>query len=436
MNNIMKNHVYDMVKVVALKDDISSPISAQIFDFCDPELFSDTLQNSEVTTSCSNCYYEDNSSYTTNPTMHTDHMDKFNSYQDHNINNTTTPTTTTSTTTTATTTAATANNNNNNNSSNLSIIFDSQDEIDNDISASIDFSPSPPFSVPQFLSTHQYQFDFSSVQQPHHHQISMNDSVAVDGLSVSQYPVVEPVVAPLLGHHSLPSVFEEDCLSSVPSYLPLNPSSPSCSFLGPAMATYMPPSSLAATLSVDSAGIFSGSNLRGSELQLQELDFQGDNGGIFCSEMQRVLNSGDLQKALSGDQSQQLVGGPSVSTPIASEMSSLEDSTFKVGKLSVEQRKEKIHRYMKKRNERNFSKKIKYACRKTLADSRPRVRGRFAKNDDFGENPRTTCSNHEEDYDDEVIVKEEDDMLDSSDIFAHISGVNSFNRNYPIQSWI
>jgi hypothetical protein len=47
------------------------------------------------------------------------------------------------------------------------------------------------------------------------------------------------------------------------------------------------------------------------------------------------------------------------STPLASDISSLEDSTFKVGKLSVEQRKEKIHRYMKKRNERNFSKKIK-----------------------------------------------------------------------------
>lgn len=47
------------------------------------------------------------------------------------------------------------------------------------------------------------------------------------------------------------------------------------------------------------------------------------------------------------------------STPLASEISSLEDTTFKVGKLSVEQRKEKIHRYMKKRNERNFSKKIK-----------------------------------------------------------------------------
>ncbi|PKI50094.1 hypothetical protein CRG98_029532 [Punica granatum] len=127
------------------------------------------------------------------------------------------------------------------------------------------------------------------------------------------------------------------------------------------------------------------------------------------------------------------VGSP----PLAAEISSLEDSTFKVGKLSVEQRKEKIHRYMKKRNERNFSKKIKYACRKTLADSRPRVRGRFAKNDDFSQNhSRLACSSHEEDDKDEVDVKEEEDMIDSSDIFAHISGVNSFKCNYSIQSWI
>ena len=45
---------------------------------------------------------------------------------------------------------------------------------------------------------------------------------------------------------------------------------------------------------------------------------------------------------------------------------------------------------------------VQYACRKTLADSRPRVRGRFAKNDDFGEAHRPACSNHEEDDDDEV----------------------------------
>ncbi|CAA6662533.1 unnamed protein product [Spirodela intermedia] len=52
-------------------------------------------------------------------------------------------------------------------------------------------------------------------------------------------------------------------------------------------------------------------------------------------------------------------------------MASLNESSFKVGRLSIEERQEKINRYMKKRNERNFSKKIKYACRKTLADSRP-----------------------------------------------------------------
>ena len=39
-------------------------------------------------------------------------------------------------------------------------------------------------------------------------------------------------------------------------------------------------------------------------------------------------------------------------------------------------------RYRQKRHERNFNKRIKYQCRKTLADSRPRVRGRFARNDD------------------------------------------------------
>lgn len=65
-----------------------------------------------------------------------------------------------------------------------------------------------------------------------------------------------------------------------------------------------------------------------------------------------------LWKALNNE-AQQLVGGTGNNTPLASDISTLEDSTFKVGKLSVEQRKEKIHRYMKKRNERNFSKKIK-----------------------------------------------------------------------------
>ncbi|KAF5736715.1 two-component response regulator-like APRR7 [Tripterygium wilfordii] len=326
-------------------------------------------------------------------------------------------------TATSTATANTTNNNTND----LSIIFDSQDEIDNDIAASIDFSPSPAFSVPQFVTNQQDQLDLLSLQP----QIQLSD-VVVDGLS--QYPA-DPI-SRLMGP-PLPSVFEEDCLSSVPSYVPLNPPSPSGSFLGPAMGTYMASGSLTAALPADNSGFVAGSSFMGGpELQPQDLEFQGDNGGIFFPDsIQRMFNHEDLQ-ALSGENTTQLVGGVGSSVPLATEISSLEDSSFKVGKLSVEQRKEKIHRYMKKRSERNFSKKIKYACRKTLADSRPRVRGRFAKNDDFEEPHRNVCSNHEEDDDDEVGVKEEDDMVDSSDIFAHISGVNSFKCNYSPQSWI
>ena len=62
----------------------------------------------------------------------------------------------------------------------------------------------------------------------------------------------------------------------------------------------------------------------------------------------------------------------------------LNDGIYRIGKLTPEERREKILKYRQKRHERNFKKKIKYVCRKTLADSRPRVRGRFARNDDLG----------------------------------------------------
>lgn len=51
-------------------------------------------------------------------------------------------------------------------------------------------------------------------------------------------------------------------------------------------------------------------------------------------------------------------------------------------RLTSEQRAEKIRRYRAKRDARNFKRTVKYQCRKTLADSRPRVRGRFARNND------------------------------------------------------
>ncbi|GAB2294326.1 hypothetical protein Dimus_028536 [Dionaea muscipula] len=398
----------------AALDEISSPISAQIFEFCDPDFFTvETIHNSEVTSN-SNCCYEDQSSYTANFCYPSDLDEKF-SYKlvdisklqtdaTDNANNSITTTTFTSTTM-ANTCTLTANN------CNLSIIFDSQEEIDNDISASIDFSPSPPFSAAPYLATIQHdQLDFTS-QLP----------VAVGPFSHYSSDGMLPLMAP-----QLPPVCEEDCLSAIPPFLRLNPQTASCSFLDPFF-----PGQLSATLAADCPSFFTGT-IFGSG---QELDYQGDNTGIFCPDkLPSTYNSGDMQPL--NNESQQLASGAASSTPSGAEIS-LEDPTFKVGKLSVEERREKIHRYMKKRNERNFSKKIKYACRKTLADSRPRVRGRFAKNDDFGESRRHVRGHHDEDDYEEVTVKEEDEMVDypSTDIYAHIGDVNSFKCGYPIQYW-
>ncbi|CAN6288024.1 unnamed protein product [Urochloa humidicola] len=138
------------------------------------------------------------------------------------------------------------------------------------------------------------------------------------------------------------------------------------------------------------------------------------------------------QMAFAGGAGGEMQMGGGVS-PAAAEASSLEDTSFKSAKISVEERREKIHRYIKKRNERNFSKKIKYACRKTLADSRPRVRGRFAKNDDYGE-PSRAMQSHDE-YDQIAGLKGED-MLDPDALQAHLSGMNSYMYNHTVESWM
>ncbi|XP_074282306.1 uncharacterized protein LOC141606862 isoform X2 [Silene latifolia] len=401
------------VMIHKFHDDISIPISAQIFDFCDDsDIFPDTLQNSEVTSSPNCCSYEDhNSSYDTNNIKFSTHhnLDINNFQGDQNGSNTST----TSSTTTTATTLTIPNHHRHHPSSGLSVIFDPQVEIDTDISASIDFSP------PQLA----YNFNPTT---------SLANHIAIsNGMSPYSASALDPscVPLPLMGGPGigLGPVFEDDCLSSIPPYLRLNPLDPS------SMSSFQH-GSLNHGLCTDNSGLFGGNLLMAAELQSKELDFQGDNAGIYCTDQLVRYNSGDIQ-AFSNENSQ-LVSGATTSAPISTEITNLDDSPYKVGKLSVEQRKEKIHRYMKKRNERNFCKKIKYACRKTLADSRPRVRGRFAKNDEFGEGHKHINGHHDDDDYDEVTVKEGDDMVDSSDIFAHTSGVNSFKCNFQIQSWI
>ncbi|XP_057817492.2 uncharacterized protein LOC131030628 isoform X1 [Cryptomeria japonica] len=97
----------------------------------------------------------------------------------------------------------------------------------------------------------------------------------------------------------------------------------------------------------------------------QFLDFQGLGIRPTSMPMRRVHSTGDIKS---------VQGSP---RPLESTSSISEDGEFKIGQYTVEERRERLYRYRKKRNNRNFNKKIKYACRKSLADNQPRFRGRF-----------------------------------------------------------
>ncbi|KAK7317138.1 hypothetical protein RJT34_01114 [Clitoria ternatea] len=58
------------------------------------------------------------------------------------------------------------------------------------------------------------------------------------------------------------------------------------------------------------------------------------------------------------------------------------DRPFLISNCTSEERRQKLSRYRNKKTKRNFGRKIKYACRKALADSQPRIRGRFARTEE------------------------------------------------------
>lgn len=173
---------------------------------------------------------------------------------------------------------------------NLSIFFDPQE----DISRSIDFIPDDVnFSIPpQFLLDGQFDISLLNGQQV--------PSAAADGGGGSncslapqqlQYPPEQPLVQLIA-----PPPYEEECLSSVPSYMPLTSSTPSCSILDhTTIGNYLPPGNLPLPLPLpaENSGIFTG----GAMFPPQELDFQGENGRFFCPDtISRVYNfSNDLQ---------------------------------------------------------------------------------------------------------------------------------------------
>ncbi|MED6161873.1 hypothetical protein PIB30_064851 [Stylosanthes scabra] len=130
------------------------------------------------------------------------------------------------------------------------------------------------------------------------------------------------------------------------------------------------------------------SNNNMDSTNFQKHDASSPENSGFNGKMRRVCSTGDLQKC-------------------QREGSLLEEANFKVGRYSAEERKERISKYRAKRSQRNFNKTIKYACRKTLADNRPRIRGRFARNDESSDiipipNPKQVPFSARDDEDEEV----------------------------------
>ncbi|CAI0545208.1 unnamed protein product [Linum tenue] len=100
--------------------------------------------------------------------------------------------------------------------------------------------------------------------------------------------------------------------------------------------------------------------------------------------VRRVFSAGDLhQGQYYQHRSSSNNGGSRGESPLSSESSVIIESMSRACKYTPEEKQQRIERYRTKRNHRNFNKKIKYECRKTLADSRPRIRGRFARNDEI-----------------------------------------------------
>ncbi|KAM0853451.1 hypothetical protein ACQ4PT_051062 [Festuca glaucescens] len=118
-------------------------------------------------------------------------------------------------------------------------------------------------------------------------------------------------------------------------------------------------------------------SVRPNFLDFQGLDFEAAFG------LRRAYSEGDIQAYywLLNRNFTFLLKNLSANTPRPGNSGNVE-RLVTISDLKTEERKQKLSRYRKKKIKRNFGRKIKYACRKALADSQPRVRGRFAKMDD------------------------------------------------------
>ncbi|KAL2508502.1 zinc finger protein CONSTANS-LIKE 14-like [Forsythia ovata] len=132
---------------------------------------------------------------------------------------------------------------------------------------------------------------------------------------------------------------------------------------------------------------------------------------LDSSPVRKALSTGDLQGINLAQHNQRS------NSPLSNDSSSIIESMNKACRYSPEEKKERIERYKIKRNLRNFNKRIKYECRKTLADSRPRIRGRFARNDESEKTAQSLW--------DQAGVEEDEELDDDN----WINILNAFSAN-------
>ncbi|XAR52220.1 hypothetical protein NMG60_11020167 [Bertholletia excelsa] len=118
--------------------------------------------------------------------------------------------------------------------------------------------------------------------------------------------------------------------------------------------------------SVSSGCLSSMEWMQGAAMRPNFLDITGmDLGAVYG--MRRAFSENDIKTLGNGNVS--LVHSPPGPPQF-------------ISSCTNEDRMQKLSRYRNKRTKRNFGRKIKYACRKALADSQPRIRGRFAKTEE------------------------------------------------------
>ena len=84
------------------------------------------------------------------------------------------------------------------------------------------------------------------------------------------------------------------------------------------------------------------------------------------------------------------------------------NGVIRIGAYTKEERQQRIHRFREKKNKRIWRKQIKYDCRKKLADTRPRVKGRFvSRAEELGGNPSS------ENGDGDIVMVYDNDETDT-----------------------